>query len=116
MIYGLFCFYLTFDDDVKCMETAPDTLSEIVSQMFENGEAAQDDEDESADTSFNSATSDAPDDPSPSDVRRALKTLQSFASKHLFGVAPMDALMKLEICITDAKIDGLCRNESELVI
>ena len=26
----------------------------------------------------------------------------------LFGVAAMDALMKLEICMTDAKLDRIC--------
>jgi len=59
-------------------------------------------------------TSEVPDDPSPLDARRALKTLQKFASKNLFGVAPMDALMKLEISMIDAKIDGIYRRESAL--
>ena len=32
----------------------------------------------------------------------------------IFGVAPMDALMKLEISMIDAKIDGIYRRESAL--
>ena len=33
---------------------------------------------------------------------------------NFFGVAPMDALMKLEICMIDGKIDGFTRCESAL--
>ena len=38
------------------------------------------------------------------DARKALKILQRFVGSNLFGTAPTDALMKLEICLTDAKI------------
>ena len=70
---------------------------------------------ENAETFFSSITSEVPDDPSPRDARQALKTLQCFAAKNLFGVAAMDALMKLEICMTDAKIDGIYRAENALL-
>ena len=69
---------------------------------------------ENAETSLTSITFKVPDDPSPRDARQALKTLQCFAAKNLFGVAAMDALMKLEICMTDAKIDEICRAENAL--
>ena len=68
----------------------------------------EDNSDENADAWFTSLISEAPDDPSPRGARRALKTLQSYAAKNLFGVAAMDALMKLEICMTDAKLDRIC--------
>ncbi len=74
----------------------------------------EEDDDENAELSFASATSEAPDDPSPRDARRALKTLQSFAAKNLVGVAAMDALMKLEICITDAKLEPVLQFEQLL--
>ena len=38
------------------------------------------------------------------DARKALKILQRFVGSNLFGTAPTDALMKLETCLTDAKI------------
>ena len=78
------------------------------------GEYVEDNSDENADASFTSVTSEAPDDPSPRDARRALKTLQSSAAKNLFGVAAMDALMKLEICVTDAKLDRILGDECTL--
>ena len=73
-----------------------------------SGEHVEDNSDENAGTSFTSVTSEAPDDPSPCDARRTLTTLQSHAAENLFGVAAMDALMKLEICMTDAKLDRVC--------
>ena len=73
-----------------------------------SGEHVENNSDKNTDASFTSVTSEAPDDPSPRDARRALKTLQSNAAKNLFGVAAMDALMKLEICMTDAKLDRIC--------
>ena len=73
-----------------------------------SGEHVEDNSAENADALFTSVTSEVPDDPSPRDARRALKTLQSYAAKNLFGVAAMDALMKLEICMTDAKLDRIC--------
>ena len=50
----------------------------------------------------------------PCDAQQALKTLQCFAANNPFGVAAIDALMKLEICMTDAKIDGIYRAENAL--
>ena len=38
-----------------------------------------------------------------------METLRRFTAENLFGVAPMGALMKLEICMTDAKIEGYNR-------
>ena len=78
------------------------------------GENTEQDLDENADQSFCSASSDVTKDPTPLDTRKALKTLQRFTAKNLFGVAPMDALMKLEICTTDAKIEGNNRLGSAL--
>ena len=72
------------------------------------GEYVEDNSDEYADASFTSVTSEAPDDPFPHDARHALKTLQSYAAKNVFGVAAMDALTKLEICMIDAKLDRIC--------
>ena len=43
-----------------------------------------------------------------------MKTLQRFSAKNLFGVAPMEALMKLEICVTDVKIEQYNRLGSAL--
>ena len=90
------------------------TLSEILSQVCESTEQTGDNVDESAELSFTSVTSETPDDPSPGDARRALKTLQSFTSRRFFGVGVMDALMKIEICMTDAKIEGTFSFESAL--
>ena len=55
------------------------------------GEHVEDNSDENADASFTSVTSEALDDPSLRDARRALKTLQSYAANNPFGVAAMDA-------------------------
>ena len=66
------------------------------------------------DSSFISTSSDVPDDPSYLDARRALKTLQCYAAKHLCGVAAMDSLMKLEICLTNAKLEGTYTVETDL--
>ena len=43
-----------------------------------------------------------------------MKTVRRFTAKNLFGVAPREALMKLEICMTDAKIEGYNRLGSAL--
>ena len=87
----------------------------ILSDVCRNGgENTEQDLDENADQSFCSASSDVSEDPTPLDARKALKTLQRFTAKNLFGVAPMDALMKLEICMTDAKIEGYNRLGSAL--
>ena len=75
--------------------------------MCETGEHVEGNSDKNADASFTSVTSEAPDDPSPRDARRALKTLQPYAANNLFGVAAMNALMKLKICMTDAKLDKI---------
>lgn len=99
---------------MECMASDPDTFSEILSQSLTKDDKLEEDEDENAELSFASATSEAPDDPSPRDARRALKTLQSFAAKNLVGVAAMDALMKLEICITDAKLEPVLQFEQLL--
>ena len=69
-------------------------------------EHVEDNSDENADASFTSVASVAPDDPSPCDARRVLKTLQSYAAKNLLGVAAMDALMKLEICMTPNLVES----------
>ena len=96
------------------MQQDADSLSRIWSQVCENTEKTGNDVDENAELSFTSVTSEAPDDHSPRDARRALKTLQSCASRNFFGVGAMDALMKLEICMTDAKIEGTRSFESAL--
>lgn len=98
--------FVTFDDAVECMKQNPDSARNFVSSLWKF-RRNRDDIDENAEILFTSVSSEAPDDPSPGDVWRALKTLQSFAAKNLFGVAAMDALMKLEICLTDAKLDGI---------
>ena len=95
------------------MEKDPASLSWILSQAFENSEEnTAEDVNKNAEISFTSITSEVPDDPSPRDARQALKTLQCFAAKNLFGVAAMDALMKLEVYMTDAKIDWIYRAEN----
>ena len=96
------------------MQQDADPLSGIWSQICVTTESTGDDVDENAELSFTSVTSEAPDDACPRDARRALKTLQSFASRNFFGVGAMDALMKLEICMTDAKIEGTRSFESAL--
>lgn len=106
--------FVSFDDEVECMQQDADSLSGILSQICETTEPTGDDVDENAELSFTSVTSEAPDDHSPRDARRALKTLQSCASRNFFGVGAMDALMKLEICMTDAKIEGTRSFESAL--
>ena len=96
------------------MQQDADSLSGILSQICERTERTGDDVDENAELSFTSVTSEAPDDHSPCDVRQTSKTLQSCASRNFFGVGAMDALMKLEICMTDAKIEGIRSFESTL--
>ena len=106
--------FVSFDDEVECMQQDAHSLSGILSQICETTEPTGDDVDENAELSFTSVTSEAPDDHSPRDARRALKTLQSCASRNFFGVGAMDASMKLEICMTDAKIEGTRSFESAL--
>ena len=89
-------------------------LSGILSQICETTEPTGDDVDENTELSFTSVTSEAPDDHSPRDAQRALKTLQSCALRNFFGLGAMDALMKLEICLTDAKIEESRSFESAL--
>ena len=48
-----------------------------------------------------------------SHVRKTQKTIRMFDC-YLFGLAAMDALMKLEICMTDAKIDRIVSAEHAL--
>ena len=57
------------------MQQDADSLSGILSQICETTEPTGDDVDENAELSFTSVTSEAPDDHSPRDARRALKTL-----------------------------------------
>ena len=109
-----FADFVSFDEEVACMQQDADSLSGILSQICETTEPTGDDVDENAELSFTSVTSEAPDDHSPRDARRALKTLQSFASRNFFEVEAMDALMKLEVCTTGAKIEGTCSFESAL--
>ena len=106
--------FVSFDDEVEWMQQDADSLSGILSQICESTEPTGDDVDENTELSFTSVTSEAPDDHFPRDTRRALKTLQSCASRNFFGVGAVDALMKLEICMTDAKIEGTRSFESAL--
>ena len=90
------------------------SLSGILSQICETTEPTGDDVDQNAELSFTSVTSEAPDDHSPRDARRALKTSQSCASRNFFGIGAMDEFMKLEICMTAAQIEGTRSFESAL--
>ena len=104
-----------FDDDVECLDEDADDLAGIVAQVCDSiGDQSTDQVEENADTSLVSVSSDVPKDPSSLDARRAFKTLQRFAAKNLFGSGPTEALMKLEVCMTDAKLDGFRRQEDAL--
>ena len=78
--------FVSFDDEVECMQQDADSLTGILSQICESTEPTGDDVDENAELSFTSVTSKAQDDHSPRDARRALKTLQSCASKVFLGL------------------------------
>ena len=57
--------FVSFDDEVECMQQVADSLSGILSQICKTTEPTGDDVDENAELSFTSVTSEAPDDHSP---------------------------------------------------
>ena len=57
--------FVSFDDEVECMQLDADSLSGILSQISETTEPIGDDVDENVGLSFTSVTSEAPGDHSP---------------------------------------------------
>ena len=54
--------FVSFDDEGECMQQDADSLSGILNQVCESTEQSGDDDDENAELSFTSVTSEAPDD------------------------------------------------------